>query len=92
MAYVHQNLFALQNWETCLGALGANFSLQLSSGTHFAWINDKKNIPENQKEKRKKPPNLESMNTYLMWRSTAKQLIFLFILLLATSTIYSNKH
>ena len=33
------------------GEIGANFSLQLSSGTQFAKISNKKNITENQCEK-----------------------------------------
>ena len=37
-----------------LGEIGANFSLQLSSRTQFAKINNKKVIAENQCEKHKK--------------------------------------
>ena len=37
-----------------LGEVGANFSLQLSSGTRLAKINNKKVIAENQCEKHKK--------------------------------------
>ena len=37
-----------------MGEIGANFSLQLSSGTQFAKIKNKKVIPENQSEKHKK--------------------------------------
>ena len=37
-----------------LGEVGANFSLQLSSRTQFAKINNKKDIAENQCEKHKK--------------------------------------
>ena len=37
-----------------LGEVGANFSLQLSSRTHFTKINNKKVIAENRCEKHKK--------------------------------------
>ena len=55
-----QNLHLCTQKSVCatnfgsLGEIGANFSLQLSSRTQFAEINNKKVIAENQCEKHKK--------------------------------------
>ena len=55
-----QNLHLCTQKSVCatnfgsLGEIGANFSLQLSSRTQFAKINNKKVIAENQCEKHKK--------------------------------------
>ena len=46
-----------------LGEVGANFSLQLSSGTQFTKINNKKVIAENQCEKHKKSSLVRDFNT-----------------------------
>ena len=48
-----QKSVCVTNFES-LGEIGANFSLQISSRTQFAKINNKKVIAENQCEKHKK--------------------------------------
>ena len=95
-----QNLHLCTQQSVCarnfgpLGEIGANFSLQLSSRTQLAKINNKKVIAENQCEKHKKS-SLEALinRIYLMNGSTTPaywtniEYSYIFIYISMTSAI-----